>query len=393
MDPSKMAPPDLSLPKKPESLNVSRSMKGPVDLSLPAKPPTTPQHQLEMSMLMTPASFGTATPSGWPTPPASSYPLPMPSSTPSQNRQGALPESRPNYASGLSLTPNPPSVPTLPETPPQTALARRGRRQRHRRHRERRTPRSPPGESPHGRSRGRGAPRGLHPVSNSEQLEHPQRPSLPPRPPARQAEVPLRQLVLQKNSSEQAPQTQQPTPAQPTVNTEPPAPAGQQVPQTSGPSRDPPPQAERPHEHGHPEQSASQASNGISRHFHRRLDAGVTVLNQEEVERLAEYLDPDMEEQRSLVYRLARELNWRERPHKLTYQLTNWVDIVDQNYELAAELLRQRLNSEREDRYGPTISLYKIAELIDCQLSIDNYEEKIAERESANRGEATQHTV
>ncbi|OTA52601.1 hypothetical protein K449DRAFT_402483 [Hypoxylon sp. EC38] len=136
-----------------------------------------------------------------------------------------------------------------------------------------------------------------------------------------------------------------------------------------------------PQESNLPEQSPSQQFDGIRQYFDRLLDSGVTVLNREEENWLSAYIDPEQEDQRELVYRLAKELAWEKRPHALTSQLVNWVDTVDQNYEVAAQLSRERLDTFDDDAFDPMMSLDEVSELMNLQLAYEDYKEKIQHRD------------
>ncbi|KAI0138682.1 hypothetical protein F4776DRAFT_663050 [Hypoxylon sp. NC0597] len=142
-----------------------------------------------------------------------------------------------------------------------------------------------------------------------------------------------------------------------------------------------------PQESGPADEPLSQAFDGIRQYFERLLDSGITILNKEEENWLSAYIDPEQEDQRELVYRLAKELTWQKRPHGLTSQLVQWVDIVDQNYEVAAQLLRERLDTYEDDPFDPMMSLNELDELMDLQLAYEDYKEKIQRREQDKKDE------
>ncbi|OTA88534.1 hypothetical protein M434DRAFT_34804 [Hypoxylon sp. CO27-5] len=148
-----------------------------------------------------------------------------------------------------------------------------------------------------------------------------------------------------------------------------------------------------PQESDLPEQSPSREFDGIRQYFDRLLDSGVTVLNREEENWLSAYIDPEQEDQRELVYRLAKELAWEKRPHGLTSQLVKWVDTVDQNYEVAAQLLRGRLDTFDDDAFDPMMSLDEVSELMDLQLAYEDYKEKIQHRDQDKKDEANQEAA
>ncbi|KAF3065198.1 hypothetical protein GL218_01732 [Daldinia childiae] len=105
------------------------------------------------------------------------------------------------------------------------------------------------------------------------------------------------------------------------------------------------------------------------------LDNGVNYLSGEEQALLCKYIDPQREDQRDLVYRLAEQILWYTRTPPFTYRLANWIRDQDRNHEVYFRLFRERLDLPDPEEGNTMMSLAEVGELMDCQIGLDAYKE------------------
>ncbi|KAI1465220.1 uncharacterized protein F4812DRAFT_466662 [Daldinia caldariorum] len=109
----------------------------------------------------------------------------------------------------------------------------------------------------------------------------------------------------------------------------------------------------------------------IRRFFDLCLDKGVNMLNAEEQQLLSAYIDPQVEHQRTLVYRVAEQVLWWSRSHALTYKLLSWIQTRDQNTEITVRMLSERLSMLEPEDDKKIMSLEELDELMNCQIALD----------------------
>ncbi|KAI1410574.1 hypothetical protein F5Y13DRAFT_192147 [Hypoxylon sp. FL1857] len=414
-----MSPIDLTLPKKPEIPKLPKSHTGPVDLSLPEKPPTTSEQLRAMSLppaVFAPHALSAIT--GQLSAPVPQYPVPIPSTsytptgfhvTPPRQRVG-MPVNSPKRA-GTAQAATRLNRPILP-APPRGDQRHRDRQDRKVKPRRSNRVKNRRGISPQvARSTSGRRPRALlpqPPITDkgvSSQKTGAQRQSNPVEQPVRDQQSPL------ARSPEESPQQTgsfqefvrlrdlllNPLPDDLHKPSEPdePTAAGQDDPHNpyglipawaydASPASSyspafPAVSLSKPEviSEDVPEQSSSQPLDRIRTYFERLLDQGVTVLTWEQEQWLATYIDPKIEGQRALMYRLANEVDWRKCPNTATYKLAQWVATVDKNYEVAERLMRARLDCYDDDPFSLTVD---ISDVMVCQMAYEEYKEKIKGR-------------
>ncbi|KAI1410573.1 hypothetical protein F5Y13DRAFT_192146 [Hypoxylon sp. FL1857] len=119
---------------------------------------------------------------------------------------------------------------------------------------------------------------------------------------------------------------------------------------------------------------ATPAGSVVSGYFITLLDNRINGFTNHELRALCEYLDPTKAEQRDLVFRLAKELPWESRPHRLTIILAHWILSSGEDDQLVADLLTQRLNAFDDELAMDTLimSLDEVSELMDIQIILDD---------------------
>ncbi|KAI0829528.1 hypothetical protein F5Y06DRAFT_220118 [Hypoxylon sp. FL0890] len=106
-------------------------------------------------------------------------------------------------------------------------------------------------------------------------------------------------------------------------------------------------------------------------YFTSLLDKGHTTFNTDELRALYDYLDPSQSWQRVLVHRLATEVPWETRAHKLTIILAYWILSSGHNDQLVIDLLSQRLHIFGEEEWRAMMSLKEAAEEMRVEVILD----------------------
>ncbi|KAI8961013.1 hypothetical protein F5Y11DRAFT_348882 [Daldinia sp. FL1419] len=123
--------------------------------------------------------------------------------------------------------------------------------------------------------------------------------------------------------------------------------------------------------------------------FHSWQEKGVNILMDEEQDWICKYIDPEMEDQRDVVYGLARQVLWSNRSPLLTYKLLDWIQTRDNNYKITAKLLSERLNMLDPEGECTMMSLYEVDELMSCQFAFEACKEELKEKEVEKENESS----
>ncbi|KAI1804342.1 hypothetical protein F4811DRAFT_553009 [Daldinia bambusicola] len=130
----------------------------------------------------------------------------------------------------------------------------------------------------------------------------------------------------------------------------------------------------------------------IRRFFDLCLDEGVNFLNAEEQELLCAYIDPQVEHQQALVYRVAEQILWWNRSHALTYKLLNWIQTRDQNNEITVRMLSERLSVPEPKDDDKMMSLEELDELMNCQIALDMCKKELEKKEDKKDEQPSKHS-